>query len=82
VGPKTLPGEGGRRIFFIIYGISHKAESNIGCNGISLSGVYKLDSPPPLPGGEGISADIIWGKNMKRGKEKGRKCKRKRKKGE
>jgi hypothetical protein len=30
----------------------------------------------------GISADIIWGKNMTRRKEKGGKCKRKRKKGE
>jgi hypothetical protein len=30
----------------------------------------------------GISADVIWKKNMRRGKEKGGKCKRKRKKGE
>jgi hypothetical protein len=30
--------------------------------------------------GRGISADVIWGKNMKRRREKGGKCKRKRKK--
>jgi hypothetical protein len=29
----------------------------------------------------GISADVIWGKNMKRQREKRGKCKRKRKKG-
>jgi hypothetical protein len=42
------------------------------------SGVYILDHTPL---GGGISADVIWGKNMKRGREKGGKCKRKRKKG-
>jgi hypothetical protein len=36
----------------------------------------------PPPGGGVISANVIWGKNMKRGREKGGKCKRKRKKGE
>jgi hypothetical protein len=35
---------------------------------------------PPPPLGGGISADVIWGKNIKREREKGR-CKRKRKKG-
>jgi hypothetical protein len=34
----------------------------------------------PLWEGE-MSVDVIWGKNMKRGREKGGKCKRKRKKG-
>ncbi len=33
-----------------------------------------------LPPG-GISADVIWGKNMKRQREKEGKCKRKRRKG-
>jgi hypothetical protein len=48
----------------------------------------KIPPLPPTPGGE-ISADVIWRKNMKRGrekggnvKEKGRKGKQKRKKGE
>jgi hypothetical protein len=41
-----------------------------------------LENIPPLGGGgEKISADVIWGKNMKRRREKGGKCKRKRKKG-
>jgi hypothetical protein len=31
---------------------------------------------------EGISANVIWGKIMKRGRENGGKCKTKRKKGE
>jgi hypothetical protein len=35
----------------------------------------------PPPGG-GISDNVIWGKNMKRPREKGRKYRRKRKKGE
>ncbi len=43
------------------------------------SGVYILENTPPW-GGE-ISADVIWGKNMKRRREKEGKCKRKRKKG-
>jgi hypothetical protein len=30
----------------------------------------------------GILANVMWGKNMKRGREKGGKCKRIRKKGE
>jgi hypothetical protein len=37
-----------------------------------------LENVPPL--GE-ISANVIWGKNMKRGREKGGKCKKNRKKG-
>ncbi len=48
--------------------------------------IYVLESTPE---GEGISADVIWGKkNMKRGREKGENAKekkkgeRKRKKGE
>ncbi len=41
-------------------------------------GLYFEKYPP----GGGISADVIWGKNMKRGREKGGKCNRKRKKGE
>jgi hypothetical protein len=36
---------------------------------------------PPWRGG-GISANVIWGKNMKRPREKGGKCRSKRKKGE
>jgi hypothetical protein len=36
----------------------------------------------PPPRGGGISADVIWGKNMKRVRKKGGKCKRKMKKGE
>jgi hypothetical protein len=36
-----------------------------------------------IPRGEGkISANVIWGKNMKRQREKGGKCKTKRKKRE
>jgi hypothetical protein len=35
--------------------------------------------PPPPPG---ISANVIWGKNLKRGREKEGQCKTKRKKGE
>jgi hypothetical protein len=35
---------------------------------------------PPTP--RGVSANVIWEKNIKRGREKGGKCKRKRKKGE
>jgi hypothetical protein len=40
-----------------------------------------MENTPPPPGGE-ISADVIWGKNMKRPRGKGGKCGRKRKKGE
>jgi hypothetical protein len=40
-----------------------------------------LENTPP-PWGRGISADVIWGKNMKWRREKGGKCERKRKKGE
>ncbi len=40
-----------------------------------MSGAYILENTPPR-GGE-ISADVIWGKNMKRQKEKGGKSKRK-----
>jgi hypothetical protein len=32
--------------------------------------------------GGGILADVMWGKIMKRGREKGEKCRGKRKKGE
>jgi hypothetical protein len=32
-------------------------------------------------GGEGITANVIWGKNMKRQRKKGGKCKRKRRMG-
>jgi hypothetical protein len=40
-----------------------------------LAGVYIFDNTPPLGG---ISADVIfWGKNMKRGREKGGKIKEK-----
>jgi hypothetical protein len=35
-----------------------------------------------MPPDGGISAYVIWGKNMKSGREKGGKCTRKRKKGE
>jgi hypothetical protein len=51
------------------------------CSKTLLARVYILkNTPPPQRGG--ISADVIWGKNMKRGREKRAKCKRKRKKGE
>jgi hypothetical protein len=43
-------------------------------------GLYIGKYPPG--GGGGISADVIWGKNMKRPREKGGKCGRKGKKGE
>jgi hypothetical protein len=52
--------------------------------GFFARGVYILEnttSPPPPPWGV-ISADIIWGKNMTRGREKGGKCKGKQKKRE
>jgi hypothetical protein len=49
--------------------------------GLSQGSIY-LKIPPPPGGGEKISADVIWGKNMKRGRETGGKCKRKRKKEE
>jgi hypothetical protein len=39
---------------------------------------FQGKSPPQR---KNESADVIWGKNMKRGREKGGKCKRKRKKG-
>jgi hypothetical protein len=39
-----------------------------------------LENTPPGEGG--ISADVIWGKNMKRRREKEEKYNRKRKKGE
>jgi hypothetical protein len=42
------------------------------------AGVFILENIPPPPWGE-ISAEVIWGKNMKRGREKGVKCKTKRK---
>jgi hypothetical protein len=40
-----------------------------------------LENPPNVPEGVNI-INVIWGENMKRGKEKGGKCKRKRKKEE
>jgi hypothetical protein len=45
------------------------------------SGVY-VDIYWKIPPWGGESADVIWGKNMTRRKEKGGKCKRKRKRGE
>ncbi len=41
----------------------------------SASGVNILENT--LPWGGGISADVIWGKNLKRQREKGGKCKKK-----
>jgi hypothetical protein len=41
-----------------------------------------LTPPPPHPPPREISANVIQGENMKRGREKGGKCKRKMKKGE
>jgi hypothetical protein len=38
----------------------------------ALQGVYILDNKPPTRGRK-ISADVIWGKNMKKGKRKRRK---------
>ncbi len=38
-----------------------------------------MENTPP---GGGISSDVIWGKNLKSGREKEEKCKRTRKKGE
>jgi hypothetical protein len=32
--------------------------------------VYSVDLNPPPPGRGGISANVIWGKNMKRGNRK------------
>jgi hypothetical protein len=46
-----------------------------------VSGVYILENAPSFWGG-GITGNVIWGKNMKRGREKGGKCNTKRKKGE
>jgi hypothetical protein len=43
---------------------------------VSSRGLYFGKYPP----GWGISADVIWGKDMKRRREKRGKCKRKRKK--
>jgi hypothetical protein len=48
---------------------------------LSDRGLYIGKYPPP-PGGGEISADVIWGKNMKRVRENRGKCKRKRKKEE
>ncbi len=48
-----------------------------------LPGAWKIGKyPPPGKCREKISADVILGGNMKRGRETARKCKRKRKKGE
>jgi hypothetical protein len=51
---------------------------------IGGAGVQLLENSPlpPLEGREKISASVIWVKNIKRAREKGGKCKRKRKKGE
>jgi hypothetical protein len=43
--------------------------------------VHILENTPPLPP-RGISVDVIWGKNMKWGREKGGKYKRKSKRKE
>jgi hypothetical protein len=41
-----------------------------------IAGAYALENPlAPLEGGGSISADFIWGQDMKRGREKGRKYK-------
>jgi hypothetical protein len=45
-------------------------------------GLYIGKYPLPRGGEEKISADVIWGKNMKRPREKGGKCRRNRKKEE
>jgi hypothetical protein len=45
---------------------------------ISHAGRGLLENTPPPPGGGGISADVIWGKSMKRGGEKCEKWRRKR----
>jgi hypothetical protein len=46
------------------------------------AGVYILENTSPPWGRGKISADVIWGKNIIRVREKGGKCKRKRKKEE
>jgi hypothetical protein len=46
-----------------------------------IKGLYSILENSTLPG-QGISADVIWGKKMKRGREKAGKCKRERKKRE
>jgi hypothetical protein len=46
------------------------------------TGVYILENTPPPGGGNKYQPMSFGGKNMKRGREKGEKCKRKRKKGE
>jgi hypothetical protein len=47
---------------------------------VKKTGVYILENTPPR--GEKYQPMSFGGKNMKRGREKGGKCKRKRKKGE
>jgi hypothetical protein len=47
-----------------------------------VSGFYILENTPSLGGGKKYQPMSFGGKNMKRGREKGGKCKRKRKKGE
>jgi hypothetical protein len=46
------------------------------------SGAYILENTPPPLGGGKYQPMSFGGKNMKRQREKGGKCKRKRKKGE
>jgi hypothetical protein len=48
---------------------------------LGFTGVYILKNTLPPGGGGGISADVIWGKNMKRRREKGGNCKKKGRKG-
>jgi hypothetical protein len=51
------------------------------CVDIRQGSIYRKIPPPPASWRGEVSIDVIWGKNMKRGREKGRKCKRNRKKG-
>jgi hypothetical protein len=49
---------------------------------LSRTGVYIMENTPPWGGGGNISRCHLGEKNMKRPREKGGKCGRKRKKGE
>jgi hypothetical protein len=51
-----------------------RTRKNISIN--DKPGVYRLENTPPPRGGK-ISADIIWGKNMKREDKKGEDVKEK-----
>jgi hypothetical protein len=70
------PGEGGREIsVYVVFG---EGEYEKGKREIRQGSMYwKI---PNLPGGRNISR--FCGKNMKRPREQGRKCRRKRKEGE